>query len=546
MSTTTTSSGALPSVEQLAEKISDELGYIQSVQEIAAQLESLGFSDDDARAFYSRRDVFGLAQDVVEVQRSRPDLLDRAAVEEDRRIAEESAKGQPSKLLYIRHIIRGVAYGMPMGVMLAASLLLLYSLWSYYYFSPAQATAIGIGTALSYFIAGGFTQAIGRRGLMYLRQDLFLMTLKVSWFFILSGFAVTALLAVAMYVVFNFFGVISVFEVNIAVLYFVTMSILWLCLAVLYMLEQEIVFTVAVAFGIFVVYIVREYVDIGLSSVNDMVFAHQVGLISASFFSLVASAQHLIRKHYKHRQPGQKSYTKLPRVSMLFASVRTYLLYGSLYFTLLFADRLLAWTGRMEFRQTFIWFRADYEAGLNWALIGMLPAFTVLEIVIQRFGAAMKPRQLRHALQHRRDFCSWYMRFYTRQVVFYIVIAALGVVGAYYGGLSLIPRVPELAILEGDVAQFTFAVGVIGYLAIGFSLLNLSVFFWLSRPKLAMTSLIPAMVANLVIGYMLSRVVSYHYAVFGLAAGGIIFALISTVLCLRVMANLDYYYYSAF
>lgn len=532
---------ALPTVDELAEKISDELGLVQSAQEVAAQLESLGFTDDDARNVYGHADVFELAETVVGTREQRPDLLERAAAEEERRVRFEAEKDRPSKLIYIRHIIRGVAYGMPMGIMMFATIILLYGLWSYYYFEPGQATAIGVGTAMSYFVAGGFTQAIGRRGLMYLRLNLYLMTLKVSMFFIVAGAVVTALLAFVIIFVFSLVPVISVQEILLSVYYFVGLSVLWLCLAALYMLGKEILFTVAVSFGIGVVWLVRE--QFGAES---MTFAHMSGVLAASAFSLVAAAFNLIRLHYKTREPGTKAYTKLPRISMLLTSTRTYLLYGTIYFTMLFADRLLAWTGRMDFRQTLIWFRADYEAGLNWALLGMLPAFTVLEIVLQRFGQEMKPRQLRHRLNERTRFAAWYMRFYVRQVVFYLVVAVLGSLGAYYGALALVPHIPELAVIEGPIPRFTFFFGVIGYLAIGFSLLNLAVFFWMSRARLAMVSLLPAMAANIVIGYLLSRVVSFHFAVFGLTVGALIFALVSTVLCLRVMANLDYYYYSAF
>ncbi|MEX2487861.1 MAG: hypothetical protein WD377_09615 [Nitriliruptoraceae bacterium] len=534
------STDVLPSVDELATQITEHLGWMQGPGEVAATLESFGFTDDEARDHYGFADVFALADAVFAVQQTDERLLGMAVIEEDRRLAEEEERYKPETMSTLRMIIRGSAYGMPMGLMVFASVILLYSLWSYYYFTPAQATAIGLGTAMSYFIAGGFTQAIGRRGLMYLRQGMYLMTLKVSWFFVFTGILTTAAVALTLVLVFNVFAVISTYEANLAVLYFVTLSVLWLCLAVLYMLDQEIMFTVAVAIGIFLVYVMREYVG------TEMVLAHQVGLLTSALFSMLTSAQYLLRRHFKTRDPNMRMASRLPRPVMLLSSVRTFVLYGSLYFTLLFADRLLAWTGRMDFRQTFIWFRADYEAGLNWALIGMMPAFTMLEMVLQKFGSRIKPSQLEFALHDRRAFATRFLRFYVRQVFWFFLFGSLGVLGAYHGMQALIPRIPELQIMAGDVPRFTFFVGVVGYIAIGFSLLNLSVFFWLSRPRLAMLSLLPAMGTNLVIGYLLSRVFSYHLAVIGLAAGGIVFAFVSTILCMRVISNLDYYNYSAF
>lgn len=540
MQLTTPSSPELQSVAELAERITNDIGWIQGPFETAAILESYGLTDEDARTHYDQPDVFGLAHEILAVQRDDPELRQHAAGEEDRRLVEERERYKPKTMGVIRTIIRGTAYGMPMGLSVIASVVLLYSLWSYYFFTPAQATAIGLGTALSYFIAGGFTQAIGRRGLMYLRQGMYFMTLKVSWFFVVTGMVLTAVVSVVMILAFNLFAVISTYEANLAVMYFASLSVLWLCLAMLYMLEQEMMFTVAVVLGIFVVYAMREYLGV------SMVVAHQVGLAVASLFSMFTSAVYLLYKHRRYRDPNQPLSGTLPRPIMLLSSVRTFMLYGSLYFTMLFADRLLAWTGRMDFRQTFIWFRADYEAGLNWALLGMMPAFTVLELILQKFGAQLKPRQLQHALNDRQSFTSWFLRFYSRQILFYFTVAGIGIVAVYFGMEWLIPRIPELQLMRGDVPRFTFFIGTIGYVMIGFSLLNLAVFFWLSRPRLAMLALVPAMGVNLAIGYLLSRMFSYHLAVIGLAAGGITFAFISTVLCLRVVSNLDYYYYSAF
>lgn len=532
---------ALPSVQEIATQLTANVGWLQGSYETAANLESLGFSDDDARDAYGHRDIFALAEEVLSFQRGDAELHVLANAEEARRVELEADRYKPETLSLPRTLLRGVAYGMPMGITVFASLILLYGLWSYYYFTPAQATAIGLGTALSYFVAGGITQAIGRRGLMYLRQGMYLMTLKVSLFFVAVGGAIAVGLGLLLFTLFNVVTVISRFESNLAVVYFVSLSILWLCLAVLYMLQKELIFSLAVAFGVFTVYYIREY-----SGIESIIVAHQIGIFATAAFSLLAATASLWWQHKRNHDATQPATTELPRLVMLLSSVRTYLLYGTMYFLLLFADRMLSWTGRMDFRQTFVWFRADYEAGLNWALLGMLPAFTILELVLQRFGAAMKPQQLRYHLTARDTFSAFFLRFYLRQVLLYVAVAIIGILAAYYGLLALVPSVPELAVLGTDATRFTFYFGVFGYLAIGFSLLNLSVFFWLNRPKLAMISLTPAIIANVAVGYLLSRMFSYHLASIGLALGGLIFAAVSTVLCLRVMSNLDYYYYSAF
>ena len=534
-----TTAEVLPSELELAEDLTRSIGWLQSGLEATAHLEARGLTDDDAQLHYGAADLFELGARVLRIQQDGEELLVQAEQVERQRVHDE-AKRDRHKINLLRSMMRGVAYGMPMFLSVFASLILLYSLWSYYYFTPADATAIGLGTALSYFTAGGLTQAIGRRGLTYLRQGLYMMTLKVSLFFIGVGVLITVGMAFVLFSVLSTFSVVSQSSARVAVLYFCTLSVLWLCLALLYMLERELMFSLGVALGIGVVYFLREYQK------WEIVWAHQAGILFTAVFALIASTVNLLRQHRRHADPSSATYARMPRYVMLLSTVRTYILYGTLYFLLLFLDRMVSWTGRMEFRQTWVWFRADYEAGLNWALLAMLPAFTVLEIVLQRFSGQMKPKQLLYSLTERETFSTWFRRFYIRQLGLYLLMSLIGIVVAYFGLLQMAGAVPELNVIQGDVARFSFTFGVIGYLAIGLSLLNLSVFFWLSRPRLAMMSLLPAIALDFVIGYLLSRTIDFSYACIGLGVGGVTFALISSVLCLRVMSDLDFYYYSAF
>ncbi|MEO8322871.1 MAG: hypothetical protein ABI571_01895, partial [Actinomycetota bacterium] len=225
--------------------------------------------------------------------------------------------------------------------------------------------------------------------------------------------------------------------------------------------------------------------------------------------------------------------------------VAPYFLFGLLYFVLIFGDRIIAWTGRTDFRQTFIWFQTDYEVGINWALLGLLPALGALEYAIYRFSGFVKPQQLQYTVKEAKDFRSWFFAFYRRSLVLYFVMSIIGAVGAYFFVRWLVHYIPEIAILLNDVSVFVFIFGSIGYSLVAFSLLNVSLFFWLSRPRLAILAIIPALLVDFLVGFILSRVVVYYWAVIGFALGGIVFAVVSLVLALRVLTNLDYYYYSS-
>jgi uncharacterized membrane protein YdjX (TVP38/TMEM64 family) len=59
-------------------------------------------------------------------------------------------------------------------------------------------------------------------------------------------------------------------------------------------------------------------------------------------------------------------------------------------------------------------------------------------------------------------------------------------------------------------------------------------------------SLTPALVLNVVVGFILSRAVSYDWAVIGLTVGSLAFMLISGYYTRRTFKKLDYFYYSAY
>jgi len=76
--------------------------------------------------------------------------------------------------------------------------------------------------------------------------------------------------------------------------------------------------------------------------------------------------------------------------------------------------------------------------------------------------------------------------------------------------------------------------------------LNAVFFLSLSRPRFVLRAIGVGFVVNVVVGFLLSRIVVYYYSVLGLVAGGVVFGLLSTWYAWRVMDELDYYYYSSY
>jgi hypothetical protein len=70
--------------------------------------------------------------------------------------------------------------------------------------------------------------------------------------------------------------------------------------------------------------------------------------------------------------------------------------------------------------------------------------------------------------------------------------------------------------------------------------------FSLARPRLVLRAALPALLVSAGVGIALSRIYDYWYSAAGLAAGALVFALISAWYAIRVLSRIDYYYYAAY
>lgn len=149
-------------------------------------------------------------------------------------------------------------------------------------------------------------------------------------------------------------------------------------------------------------------------------------------------------------------------------------------------------------------------------------------------------------IKKHNDF---FFRFYLRQLLLLTLIAIISGLVTYYGVLWF-RRFDEVkAVRDFFASPITFAVfywSVVGYSLLVWGLLNNVFFFFLSRPKFTIRALGVALIANLLIGFILSRMFVYWYSVIGMTLGTIFIAAITTYYAIRIFRRLDYYYYSAY
>jgi hypothetical protein len=518
---------------ELAEWLVAEYGRPVDRWATTALLESRGLRDVDAVERYGCADMFALADVVHPLATALPvpevDEGTDPAVRWHRRVGR-----------FLTLYVRGTFVALPMAIQIVAMLVLGYALWSYLKFDETQASAVSVGTIASFIVTGGFVQAIGRLGLSYAASGSHLLAERAVRKLVLWGAIAAAVVGVASFAVNLATAWFPQWVMAIALVYYALLSLLWLLLAILYTVQHRAGVALSVVLGIVAIWLVRTTTSL------DIYLAHWIGL-STSIVVCAVWGFGVLRRRAR-RTVGDARLAELPRLSILLYSVGPYFAYGALYFTILFVDRIVAWTTG-DFRlPLLVWFRTPYELGLDWALVSLVLAIAVLEFASHSFSGRLIATQQRTSGLRRAEHNAVYVRFYRRQQALLAVIVAVSIVGTFRLVLG-VHRYDEVQQARDFFASpVTFQVFAFGALAYGFlawALLNASFFFTLSRPWLALRPLLAGVATGVLVGYVLSRVVEDWWASVGLLVGMATFAVLTARHARRFMRDLDWYYVSA-
>jgi len=520
--------------ERFDQLVGDVLGrhlHLQDPLEAAALLESMGWNDRRVQQEFGMSDVFELAEEIWQTAQRKISYTTFSKAEKQGTI--ETLKELS------RSFLRGVIFALPMAISVISMLTLKFSLWSFYNLEVEIATSIAIGTILSFMTVGGFTQAIARRGFYYIIQEHFYLARKTTFIFIGIGFALALILSVVILVtdlVFTLFPFRMLFYV---IAYYILLNSIWLSVTAMYILRRELAFTGLIMLGIALVFVL--YRVLGL----DIIFSQ---ILSISIVSILSAIMlyHFFR--VRERESKRSAARQLPRMSIMLYSTIHYFIYGFLYFTFLYIDRVMAWSTNDVYMPYVIWFRGEYELGLDFALLMLILPMGFCEVSVTWFMRDLEARQKMYSGRDVDAMNRKYLMVYFRTQLIHIANAVLS--GCLMYWLSFyIDRKYQAAgndsLLASDVTVFVLVWGIVGYVILSVFLMNAVIMFALSQPKKMNHALLMGLVVNFIVGFLLSRWIDYHYAVFGLIAGSLVAAVLSTIQIVRVIRKLDYYLFSA-
>lgn len=523
----------IDALDELGQRVIDRLSVPKDSWEIAAQLEVLGLRDSDARNRYGARDLFELARTIegrfrdgqyafiVEGEDPRPRVI--------------------PILRFARLYLSGIAFAAPMAVQAAAILIWGYGLWGALDLTLTQGSAIALGFITSYVVAGGFTQAIVRRGLFYVYQQEEILARATA----LRGFALAVrallLLAIPAVAANAIFQVLPWSMLGVSLLFYALLGILWLTWALLYLVRKTWSFVIVTAAGLAVVIAAAKLLHL------PSVTANALGVAAADAMSFALAWIFLGRMAKR----SAAEPINPPRIEVLVFSTSRYFVYGLLFNAFLFADRLIAWTttvGREDFPPYPFWLNVRYELAMDLALVVAMLMSGVVEFAIERFSEELVPLEKKSKSEDVRAFVAEHLRMHRRRSA-ELMLAAIVAAGAAIAVFAALLRVPSARLHEALTAAVTLRVFVaasVGYIFFTFGVRNLLLLLTLSRVEPAVRSVAIALATDVVIGFVCSRAFHYATAVAGLVVGAIVLAIVSGRAVRRTLEQLDYFYFAAF
>jgi hypothetical protein len=432
---------------------------------------------------------------------------------------------------------KGLAFAMPMFLQVFFTLVLGYGIWSGLNVDKLNATLIALGTFLALLVTGGFIQAIGRKGLFYLKQLEHTLAVKITLYLLGISIFTVILISFVLIVLNWFFEFLRWEDFWHFYLFYLLLSLFFVGISVFQVFEEY--FTIFGLFLVGMVFVYLFYKILGYGLIESQIYALIVLNIITYIFSLI--------RLYILKKNSISEGEKLSKPSIIFYTLVVFFVYGFFYFLFLITDRLVAWSVDSGLKPMVIWFNVRYEVGVDWALITLVLLIGVAEVSIYEFIYRINKNIKKFRFSEYKKLNKKLLRFYIIFNIVYVLFAIFAVFGVYYGVkyLYLHYHYDFLADFFLGYTPFVYWVASVSYVFLVHALINVLFIFSFSREVVISKAIIWATIADIVVGMILSRAFGAQYAVFGLLIGSLIFWFFSVRYAFKMFKNLEYYYYSA-
>jgi hypothetical protein len=489
---------------------------IADAREVAALIESFGYNDRSMKE-WGFPDVFSLAEHIF--VRFPQDPATEQKVARNRRWL--------SVLTEIKWAMRkfslSFAYSIPWMALLALEYLRPDALQV----SPEFGGVLSLSLIASLIATGGFIQMISRSGNFYFGlQQPFLARrscLQLLHVGLISSFLVASLgLILGLY-----FHAFAGGYLMLAAINYVILSLLWMLCAVLSV--QGIGWCIPLIFLISALTITSTRILAHSGTIILLMLWPSVAVLCAVACALVGF--HLAEK----KNPGGRDSTR-PRFIVTFISLVPFYIYGTCYFSFLFADRLTAGTAIPWVSGLSFGIDPAYKRGMDLVLLAFLITAALVEYLSDSFLRYWS--RLAAALQLARSdqlVASLRRRHSNIMFVIFAVFIVISLTAWFAfcrsSGLVSSPKLLETAALGG-----------LGYLMLSMALLENIILASINATSLALRAVALGLGVNLLAGYALSHLLGVQYAAVGLLIGSAVVLWKCNAAVRQVLRHPDYHY----
>ncbi len=533
----------LKSVAKLIVAVKERNGKPINVNVVAASIESFGIRDVDVKEDYGFEDILELSRYIYKsldfkAFANLKNNKQRVAEFKNRQklaITDYITAKNSKRFLY--DYLAGLVHLFPVFLQVVAIVLFGFSLWTFSKFNNLQSTAVVLGVIIGFVVTGGFVQVVGKQVSFYWYNKDFAMARQSIIKIIRNG-------VMTMLVIFAFISLINIVLplypfsfILITCAYAFFIGFLLLVLSPLYAIKQRWMISVCVMIGTTISLLLHFYTSL------FTYFVHWTGILITAFCSII-----YLNFYLKYTFKKEKAHPNAaPKVMLSVYRNFNYFFYGIFIFIFIFLDRILAWSSTLRRDIPYIvYYEKDYEIGMDLAILMFFLMGGVLEYSISSYTRHMDFYQLKTKYFEYKEFNKKLVKMYFKHLrifafsalciaffLYCIITKAWGYSAGFDETLS--PLSIKVCIIGG-----------IGYLFMTLGMLNVLYAYTLSQHRKPLVAIIIALLCNLVVGLLLSRLVSYEYSVVGMLVGSIVFAVLTTRTTYRFFKNLDYYYYAAY
>lgn len=517
-------------LSSLYRDITKDRGKPLDFWEVTALLEVYGIRDIDAQKDYGFDDVFAMAKYMMQYT----DIKNYPV-----KSLVNFEKVPAFRIRIFKNYFRGLAFAMPMFVQIFFTLSIGYAIWSGIDMDQMKATVIAVGTFLALIVTGASAQAIGRKGLFYLKQGEVILASNITRVLLNVGYVFVVIVGILLIFLNMFFEIFPTYYFFIMISFYFLLSLLFLNISIYYMFEEYNNILYFFILGIIFVYIAHTFFQVQLPEAQFLALIFLDAIIS---FLAYKKLRDLKKKDVKSEGEG------LPRASILFYSLIPFYLYGFLYFLFLVTDRLVAWSANIESKPYFIWFNVPYELGLDWALIALVLLMGLTEISIHEFMYRINDTVMKYQYKMFNEFNKEIYTFFKKFNIAYAIFSIFVILLTYFV-MYFINLHGNYEFTKDFFKSFTPAVywtSAISYAFMVNGLMNILFIFSFSRQNFSVKAISIATIVNLLVGVILSRMFGLEFAVVGLLVGSVVFWTYSFIYTLQMLKKLEFYYYSSF